>query len=630
MCGITLFLSKTDDNIIPMIIKSINLIQNRGYDAIGITYLDNIDQNYIIKKRVNNYDEDCIKLMINYLTNNNIISQLAFAHTRWATHGSKTINNAHPHISFNKDIIIIHNGIINNYIELKNILIENGYQFYGETDSEIIANLIEYNLKIYNNIESAIQVSCNKLDGTYSLIIATKHDINNIWITRKGSPLLLANTDKLMIVTSEIGGFAGYVNNYIVINNNNIFKINKSGYNIINNTENTILCKSINQTDKEYDNTISLNGYQYWLEKEIMEQTDSINRAFNNGARIENNNIKLRGITNIYPILLDKSKINSIIILGCGSSYYAALIGKSYFKNSLVNVYAYDACNFSMDDIPKPRYSENILVLFCSQSGETRDLYNILTMCKKYNYITIGIINQVDSLIAREVNCGIYLNAGREISVASSKSFTSTLIVLSLFSMIFFNSIKNLYKINELRGLSNTISSMLYDFPFIKKLDSIAKYIVNNKFTNIFIVGKFNMSVIALEASLKFKEICYLHAEGFSNNSLKHGPFALLDNTNLTILLVDMCDKDSLYSNFSAYNEIKTRTDNVILVTNSDTVYDYINNKDIDNIIILPMLEYYNEVVFIIALQLLIFKTSIKLGINPDKPKNLAKTICVD
>lgn len=627
MCGISLFLSKNNNNIIPMIIKSINLIQNRGYDSIGIAYLDILNKKFIVKKKVNTYNEDCIKSTINLLKDNNINTNLAFAHTRWATHGSKTLENAHPHISFNNKIIIVHNGVINNYIDIKNMLIKNGYKFNGETDSEVIANLIEFNF-LNNNIEKAICDSCNMLDGTYSLIISTDDDIDNIWVVRKGSPLLLANTDNLLIVTSEIGGFAGYTNNYIVINNNNLFKINKSGYIIVNNTNNnTPLLKTIDTNDKSYDSELSLNGYSYWIEKEIMEQPETINRAFNNGGRISNNMIKLGGLVNVYP-LLNKNKINSILILGCGSSYYAALIGKSYFKNLLVNVYAYDACNFDIQDIPKPRYNENTIILFCSQSGETRDLYNILSYCKQYNYITIGIINQVDSLIAREVNCGIYLNAGREISVASTKSFTSTIIVLSLFAMLFSNNIKNYDKINELRSLSNIITSMLHSFSFAQKIEYIANHIVNNKFMNIFIVGKYNMCVIALEAALKFKEICYLHAEGFSNNSLKHGPFALLDNSNLTILLIDITDKDNFNSNLSAYNEIKSRTNNIIIICNSDSIFKYISDNN--NILIIPKIEYYNEIMFIIALQLLTFKTSIKLGINPDKPKNLAKTICVD
>tara|TARA_B100001758_G_C18414096_1_gene618071 strand:- start:2227 stop:4110 length:1884 start_codon:yes stop_codon:yes gene_type:complete len=627
MCGISLFLSKNNNNIIPMIIKSINLIQNRGYDSIGIAYLDILNKKFIVKKKVNTYNEDCIKSTINLLKDNNINTNLAFAHTRWATHGSKTLENAHPHISFNNKIIIVHNGVINNYIDIKNMLIKNGYKFNGETDSEVIANLIEFNF-LNNNIEKAICDSCNMLDGTYSLIISTDDDIDNIWVVRKGSPLLLANTDNLLIVTSEIGGFAGYTNNYIVINNNNLFKINKSGYIIVNNTNNnTPLLKTIDTNDKSYDSELSLNGYSYWIEKEIMEQTETINRAFNNGGRISNNMIKLGGLVNVYP-LLNKNKINSILILGCGSSYYAALIGKSYFKNLLVNVYAYDACNFDIQDIPKPRDNENTIILFCSQSGETRDLYNILSYCKQYNYITIGIINQVDSLIAREVNCGIYLNAGREISVASTKSFTSTIIVLSLFAMLFSNNIKNYDKINELRSLSNIITSMLHSFSFAQKIEYIANHIVNNKFMNIFIVGKYNMCVIALEAALKFKEICYLHAEGFSNNSLKHGPFALLDNSNLTILLIDITDKDNFNSNLSAYNEIKSRTNNIIIICNSDSIFKYISDNN--NILIIPKIEYYNEIMFIIALQLLTFKTSIKLGINPDKPKNLAKTICVD
>lgn len=242
----------------------------------------------------------------------------------------------------------------------------------------------------------------------------------------------------------------------------------------------------------------------------------------------------------------------------------------------------------------------------------------------------MGVINKVDSLIAREVDCGVYLNTGLEISVASTKSFTSMIIVLSLISLWFDRyNINNTNKLNSLRSLSNTITSILYSIEFLKSIESIKKTICEKMINNIFILGKSNLYPIALEASLKIKEVCYIHCEGFSASSLKHGPFALLDKTNLTFLLIDYTDKTNYKNLQSTYYEINSRETNLIVITNHEKVVTDLNlNKT--NSLLLPCLDYYNEIIFIIALQLLAYQLSIEKNINPDQPRNLAKVVTVE
>ena len=360
-----------------------------------------------------------------------------------------------------------------------------------------------------------------------------------------------------------------------------------------------------------------------------MEQSETIQKAYNYGGRIENNIIKLGGLDQIKDII---NYIEYVILIGCGTSYNAALIGENYLKtnNKFKIIKTINACEFSIDDIPNIENKAKILTIFLSQSGETSDVYNCLKICKTQGTITMGVINKVDSLISREVMCGIYLNAGSEISVASTKSFTSMLIVLSLLEMWFSNNyLINNEKINNLRILSNTINHLLYNINFLKKIDTIKDFIIENKINNIFILGKNNLFPIACEGSLKIKEVTYLHTEGFSAGSLKHGPFALLDKTNLTLLLIDYNDFKNYQNLKSTYYEILGRETNLIVITNSQHVITELNLKE-NSYCLLYKLGFYNEIIFTIALQKLAYELSIEKGINPDKPRNLAKVVSVE
>jgi glucosamine--fructose-6-phosphate aminotransferase (isomerizing) len=364
--------------------------------------------------------------------------------------------------------------------------------------------------------------------------------------------------------------------------------------------------------------------------KEIMEQPETLVKAYNYGGRINNNIIKLGGLDNISNII---KYIEFIYLIGCGTSFNAALIGELYLNEikQFVCIKSINACEFNENILPNIKNFSTTLCVFLSQSGETMDVYNCLKICKAKKCVTLGIINKVDSLIAREVDCGIYINAGVEISVASTKSFTSMLIILSLLSMWFVNNdyYNNIKKIDTLRILPNCVRQLIYDINFMNKICVIKDYIINNNITSIFILGKDKLYPIACEGALKIKEVCYIHCEGFSATSLKHGPFALLDSSNLTLLLIDYNNSKDYNNLKSTYYEILSRETNIFVITNSQNVLDELQLKK-DKYLLLINLDYYNEILYIITLQKLAYEVSISKNINPDKPRNLAKVVSVE
>jgi glucosamine--fructose-6-phosphate aminotransferase (isomerizing) len=457
-------------------------------------------------------------------------------------------------------------------------------------------------------------------------------------VTRKGSPLLLGYNNDFIICTSETNGFAGLISDYIPLKDNNIIKISNASFsNLIAKDSSNPIGKQINDSKNYsikkvcYENIIENKGlYSHWMIKEIMEQPETIQKAYNYGGRIHKNIIKLGGLDNIRNII---NYIEFVYIIGCGTSYNAALIGEHYLNEikKFVCVKSVNACEFNENSLPNIKNFSTTLCIFLSQSGETMDVYNCLKICKAKNCITLGIINKVDSLIAREVYCGIYINAGTEISVASTKSFTSMLIVLSLLSMWFVNNdyYNNTTKIDSIRMLPNSVNQLLNDISFMNKISRLKDFILVNSLTSIFILGKDKLYPIACEGALKIKEVCYIHSEGFSASSLKHGPFALLDTSNITLLLIDYNNTKDYNILKSTYYEIIARETNIFVITNSNNVVDELKLID-DKFIVLLNLDYYNEILYIITLQKLAYIISVSKHINPDKPRNLAKVVSVE
>ena len=619
MCGIVGILSQQNECFYKLLF-GLKQLENRGYDSAGICCINN-EKQIIVKKFASDNISALSKLEDNKCLFEN--SCIGIGHTRWATHGEKTYTNSHPHISSDNLFIIVHNGIIENYLTLKNMLTNEGYNFKSETDSEVIANLLSYNYK--NNVNElntneiivkTINQTIEMLEGTWGLCIMCIDNPNTLYCTRNGSPILVGYNETVAMAVSEQSAFDQEISKYIILNN----------YDICTITKKTTISVSTHDTYKfKYIQTKSitnLDGFPHWTLKEIYEQADSTLRAISFGGRLHSNNtVKLGGLDMNKDILY---KIDNLILLGCGTSYNAGMCGLHYFKElcNFNNVCLIDGADFNEKDIPK--HGKTALILL-SQSGETKDLHRCITIANEHDLFKIGIINVVNSLIAREVDCGCYLNAGKEVAVASTKSFTSQCILLSMVA-IWFSQIHNINEdirdnyITDLRNLNKDISLLLNDLE--QKTEQVLPVLINA--TNCFVLGKGSCVSIAKEGSLKIKEISYIHSEGYSTSSLKHGPFALLDE-NFPVILISPND-EHLAKNLNAYSEIKSRYAPLIVITNN-------NIKEFDNmsnVLYIPCNKTYNNILSSIVLQMIAYKLSVSKCINPDMPKNLAKVVTVE
>lgn len=613
MCGIIGIISKST-NIFDQVLNGLKQLQNRGYDSAGIGSIETgkfIMHKYASTEKVTSLEK--IDKILHLYSN----VSMGIGHTRWATHGAKNDINSHPHISSDNKFMIVHNGIIENFSELKEMLIKNGYFFLSETDTEVIANLLAFNYKHSKNVLQSIEKTIEQLHGTWGLLIMCIDTPDELYCTRNGSPILIGENDDNVMIASEQCGFSESINNYIVLKNYDICCIKLENDNIYINTKHSYNIKKRNMDNYSY----TCEPFPHWTLKEIFEQKESILRAISFGGRVMSpHNVKLGGLNDNKKILL---QIDNLLLLGCGTSYNSGMIGVHYFKDlcDFNCVQLFDGAEFEESDIPRIGKSAAILL---SQSGETKDLYRCIKILKNKGIFTIGVINVVDSLIAREVDCGCYLNAGREVAVASTKSFTSQCIILSMIAIWFsqnknINETKRIRYINDLIKLTDDVKELLNNIE--EKITEIIP--VFDSQNNCFILGKGKSHAIACEGSLKIKEISYIHSESYSTSSLKHGPFALLCEKFPVILIAP---RDEHFSkNENAYNEIKSRHASIIVITNN-----YNNSFDKKNIIYTPTNNTYQDILSIIPLQMLSYKLSVSKGINPDMPKNLAKVVTVD
>ena len=611
MCGIISIITK-NDNFMNIMFDGLRQLQNRGYDSAGICSIYN---NKFILNKYASEDNTTALDKLEYHVVDYLDSSIGIGHTRWATHGPKTDENSHPHISSDKKFAIVHNGIIENYKYLKDYLSKEGYTFKSQTDTEVIANLLAFTYNKHNDVIESINETIQLLQGTWGLSILCIDTPTKIYCTRHGSPLLISNNDDYVIVSSEQSGFSKFTNRFFVLKNYDICIIDK--------TDDKIAIKT-NEHYELKNTTIavenSIGNYPHWTIKEIYEQIDSINNVISYGGRLRSlTEVKLGGLETHKPELL---KIDNLILLGCGTSYYASMLGLYYFKD-LCNfncVLSFDGAEFTEKDIPL--YGTTGLILL-SQSGETKDLYRCIQIAKEKGLFTIGVVNVVDSLIAREVNCGCYLNAGREVAVASTKSFTSQCILLSMIA-VWFSQNKNIHNgkrllyIKDLYNLQKDVIDVFSDID-----EKITKHIDMFNNSSCFLLGKGKSEAIAKEGALKIKEITYIHGEGYSTSSLKHGPFALLTD-DFPVIIIAL--NDEFYTkNENAYNEIKSRNAKILFITdNASAIHDK------ENVILIPENRNYGEIFAVIILQLLAYKLSIVRDINPDFPKNLAKVVTVE
>ena len=613
MCGIVACIS--DNNCSTILYDGLIQLKNRGYDSVGICSINN--SNFALNKYASN--NNCnIYEQIKYQLHNHSNSTIGIAHTRWATHGAKTDENSHPHISMCGKFAIVHNGIIENYKSIKNMLLNNNYVFRSQTDTEVIVQLLSFLYISNKNVSECILKMNTILQGTWGLSILCIDEPDTIYCVRHGSPLLIGYDDNIAIVVSEKNAFCNNINKYFILNNLDICKITKTVEGIKINTSSEYLINNCENIKHE----LTCKPYPYWMIKEIFEQPDTSINVINMGGRIlDNNKVKLGGLEKCSEKL---NEIDNIILLGCGTSYFAGQYAVYFFKDlcNFNTIQLFDGSEFNEKDIPK--YGKTAFILL-SQSGETKDLHRCIEIGRQNNILLIGVVNVVDSLIAREVDCGCYLNAGREVAVASTKTYTAQIILLSMIAIWFsqnsnINEKKRENYINDIRQLYFNIQNTLTNND--KNIDKLIETIFL-KSDNCFILGKGKSESVAKEGALKIKEITYIHSEGYSTSSLKHGPFALL-NENFPVII--LAPNDNNYSKSeNVYEEIKSRNAPIVFITDKKE-----QNDDKQNVIYIPENKTFRDLLCIIPLQLLAYKLAIVKGFNPDTPKNLAKVVTVE
>lgn len=635
MCGIIGFVGKI--HAIKFLYNGIISLQNRGYDSIGICTLefssDSMNsKNVLINTKYANDTLNASELLnsSSYLHKTN---KIGIAHCRWATHGIKNSINAHPHIDYTNTFAIVHNGIIDNYNEIKNELI-NIYNitFQSQTDSEVIVNLISFFFKQTNNVEKAIQLTIDKMTGTWAFLLLYKNE-NKIYCCCHGCPLVIGIGKQYIMMSSEIHGFCNAIDKYffvdddkiiIIDDNNNIIGIDNITYYDylhvqINDEKNNYiiddLCE-INYREHITDSNIFETPfpYKYWTAKEICDQPQIMKNISN--KYFINNEIIFSCFENHVGRIRN---VDNIVMLGCGSSYNACMYSSHVFKNikNIITTQVFDGANFKINDISK---NGNTLIILVSQSGETKDLQRCLELIKnKKELFIVGLINVAGSWIARNVNVCINMCAGREIAVASTKSYTTQVILLTLLALWYNNTIQTqIY--NDLLLFETNIYSILNDLTFRNKCYDIALYLTKCK--HVFILGKNNCEYIAKESALKIKELGYIHAEGYNSSALKHGTYSLLID-NFPVIIIMPNDSD-FSKNSSIVEEIKSRNAFVIGISN-------IELDDIFNIkITIPSTGFFTDILCTIPLQLIAYYMAIIKKHNPDMPRNLAKIVSVD
>ena len=583
MCGITGYIGK-NKNAIKTVMDGLEALEYRGYDSAGIAYITDNKLNIIKEKgKIIN-----LKEKIDY----NIKSNLAIGHTRWATHGEPSISNSHPH-SVGK-FIVVHNGIIENYLELKEELLKNNYEFNSSTDTEVACAYIDYVYNIENDILKTLNKITKIFRGSYALGIICIDDLENLYALRKTSPLVIALNKDENYIASDVPAILKYTNKYMLLDDYEIAKINSDNVKVYNN--------ELVQVDKqvlEFEGTFEASikcGYEHFMLKEIYEQPT----VFENTIKAEHKNLP------------DFNKYNKIHIVACGSAYHTGLVGKYLIeKYTNIEVYVEVASEYRYK---KNFYDENTLVIFVSQSGETADTLACLRKVNEDNIDTLSIVNVVGSSIARESKYVIYTKAGCEIAVATTKAYLAQLSIFALITSWLTNG-KDL--LNDLNEISNLINKVLET-----NIKDIAKSIYKNN--NIFFIGRGIDYALCMEGSLKLKEISYINSVAYQAGELKHGTISLIEKDTPVIAIAT--NDELLEKTISNIKEVKSRGAKVIFITNSNIDGDFY-----DYIIRIPKInELLQPILTILPLQLIAYEVAKLNNCDIDKPRNLAKSVTVE
>jgi len=612
MCGIIGYIG--NKNVFPVLISGLKRLEYRGYDSAGIAISNAGLHIYKKKGKVSELEQHC--------ADKNVTGTLGIGHTRWATHGEPNDTNAHPHSSMHGHFTIVHNGIIENYADLKKDLLQQGYTFESETDTEVLCNLIEYFFVQGEEItaEMAVRLALSKVVGAYGLAILSADEPGKLIAARKGSPLVIGIGRGEYYLASDAGPIVEYTDHIVYLNDFDVAIIEKGSF-TLKNMENNPVTLKIQQAEFSIGE-LEKGDFDHFMLKEIFEQPKTIEDTFRGRLRTGESDIVLGGLLDVFSEIV---KARRIIIIGCGTSWHAALIGEYLIEEyARIPVEVEYASEFRYRN---PVLSAGDIVIAISQSGETADTLAALKMAREKGALILGICNVVGSSISRETAAGVYTHAGVEIGVASTKAFTAQVTVLTLFA--FRLAYKRgtisteLYHqlIGELAEVPGKAETILVAHPHIKAVAEKIKDSVDALF-----LGRGILFPVALEGALKLKEISYIHAEGYAAGEMKHGPIALVDD-NLPVIVV--APRDQYYEKIvSNIHEVKARKGNIIaVVTAGDTTLkemaDYVLEVPPSHPAVSPLLT-------IIPLQLLAYYVAVLRGCNVDQPRNLAKSVTVE
>lgn len=610
MCGIVGYLG--NQLAIPVLINGLKRLEYRGYDSAGISFLDNgIINTYKKKGKVS----DLEKLICNIKSN----STIGIAHTRWATHGFPNDINAHPHHDNSKKISIVHNGIIENYSTLKKNLLEQGYSFYSETDTEVLAVLIGAVYEKTHNLEDAVRIALKEVNGTFGIIVLSSDEPDKLISARRGSPMVLGIGENEYIIASDASAIIQHTRQVIYLSDDEMAIVTRAYY-----STKTISNKTTKNEvfEIEFDlERIEKSGFDHFMLKEIFEQPTTIQDAYRGRLLVNEGNVKLGGLRAVLDRL---RKARRIIITACGTSWHAGLVGE-YIIECLAQI-PVEVEYASEFRYRNPVLTSDDVVIAISQSGETADTYAAIKEAKQKGALALGIVNVVGSSIARETDAGVYIHAGPEIGVASTKAFTSQLTVLVLIALLLgrmksLSSAEGLKIAKEITELPNKMKKILDDAEIIKDISLKFK---NSK--NFLYLGRGYNFPVALEGALKLKEISYIHAEGYPAAEMKHGPIALIDE-NMPVVFIATQDEiyDKILSNIE---EVKARNGKVIAIA---TENDENIKKIADYVIYIPStLAILTPILSVIPLQLMAYYIAVELGCSVDQPRNLAKSVTVE
>ena len=607
MCGIVGYIG--DKKATPILINGLLRLEYRGYDSAGIAVMEG---NSIVVKK----DKGRVNNLYNLEGIDSLKATTGIAHTRWATHGRPSKENSHPQLDNSGSFAVVHNGIIENYHELRNFLIEKGYKFLSQTDTETIPNLIHYYFTKENDVLKAIKNTCDDLKGSYALEILAAAESDKMFVVRKDSPLVIGKGIGENYISSDIPAILSYTKDFYLLDDNEIVELTKDNV--------TFYDKDLNRIDKPIKSiewgaaSAEKDGYEDFMLKEINEQPNAIRETI--GAKLDNGHIEIEDLNFTKEYL---ESLNKIYIVACGTAMHAGLVAKTIFERLCkIPVEVDIASEFRYRD---PIINEKTLAIYISQSGETADTIAALKLAKSKGAKTLAISNVIGSSITREADHSIYTHAGPEIAVASTKAYTSQVVLLNILGLYFAEKLEvaDLAEIKELKKdilrLPSQVEEILKNLEEVK---AFAKKVYKEK--DMFFLGRGTDYAVSLEGSLKLKEISYIHSEAYASGELKHGPIALIEN-GITVVAT-MTDERLVEKSISNVQEVVTRGAKVLLITSED-----IKNDGFDTVIKIPKTNpFISPILSVIPMQVLSYYISKEKGLDVDKPRNLAKSVTVE